>query len=330
MKLALFGDVMLGRLVNDALRRRPAEYPWGDVLPLLADADVRLCNLECVLSDGGRPWRPTQKAFHFRSDAKNVAVLQAAGIDAVALANNHTIDFGYGAMQDMFGLLDRAGIARAGAGMNAAEARQPAMLGCDGVRIGLIAFTDNEPQWEARDEWPGAYHVPTQPDDRRVAALLEHVQRTRRQVDLLILSAHWGGNWGREPPREHVQLGRALVEHGADVVYGHSCHVVRGVELHRGRPILYSTGDFVDDYAVDETERNDWSFVFVVDSKGGAIMRLRLYPTVIRESQARVADEPERSAIAERMAGLCGELGTQAAWRADAACLEIPVNGSRP
>ena len=86
-KLLLVGDVMLGRLVNEILKVEPPASPWGDTLPLFQLADVRLCNLECVLSDGGTPWSATPKVFHFRSDAKNVAVLQAAhGAAEIAVA----------------------------------------------------------------------------------------------------------------------------------------------------------------------------------------------------------------------------------------------------
>src|SRR5450759_4410297 len=93
LKLLLAGDVMLGRLVNEILEVELPAYPWGDTLPLFQDADVRLCNLESVISDRGTPWSATPKMFHFRSDAKNVAVLNAAHIDAVSLANNHVLDY---------------------------------------------------------------------------------------------------------------------------------------------------------------------------------------------------------------------------------------------
>jgi poly-gamma-glutamate synthesis protein (capsule biosynthesis protein) len=69
---------MLGRLVNNDLKLQPPTYPWGDTLPLFQEADVRLCNLECAISDRGTRWSAPPKMFHFRSDAKNVAILQAA------------------------------------------------------------------------------------------------------------------------------------------------------------------------------------------------------------------------------------------------------------
>jgi poly-gamma-glutamate synthesis protein (capsule biosynthesis protein) len=323
MKLLLAGDVMLGRLMNELLQHRSPSYPWGDTLPLFHAADWRACNLECVLSDRGRPWSDPPKVFHFRSDARNVAVLQAAGIDAVSLANNHTLDYEYDALFEMLGVLDAAGIQHAGAGRTLAGAARPAVSERAGRKIGLIAFSDNEPPWEATEAKPGIFYLPIDLGDPRAAALLEAVRQARAEVDLLVVSAHWGPNWGRQPLPGHVFLGRALVDAGADVVFGHSCHVVQGIEIYHGRPILYSSGDFVDDYAVDEVERNDRSFLFGIEMDRGALRRLRLYPTVIREFQARRARGAEAEEIALRMQDLCAEMGTAARWCGEAGWLEI-------
>jgi poly-gamma-glutamate synthesis protein (capsule biosynthesis protein) len=319
---------MIGRLVNQALKREPPEYPWGDALPILRGADCRICNLECVISDRGAPWGMTPKAFHFRSDAKNVSVLTAAGIDAVSLANNHTLDFEYEAMWDMLEILDRAGIRHAGAGADAKEAARSALLAIRGTSVGFIAFTDNEPGWEATARRPGVFYAPIDPGDARASALMEAVRRTSGEVDLLVVSAHWGPNWGYEPPSSHRSFARALVDAGADVIFGHSCHVVRGVEVYRGRPVIYGAGDFVDDYAVDEIERNDRSMIFELETGMEAVARLRLYPTVIRRFQARLAKGTEAEAIAGTMRRLCADLGTVADWREKARCLEIVVGAA--
>src|SRR5581483_432539 len=139
LKLLLVGDVMLGRLVNDILNVEPSAYPWGDTLPLFRSTDVRLCNLECVIADRGTPWSATPKVFHFRSEAKNVAVLNAAHIDAVSLANNHVLDFDDEGLFEMMRHLDHAGIEHAGAGATLREASQPAIWEVQGRKLGLIA-----------------------------------------------------------------------------------------------------------------------------------------------------------------------------------------------
>lgn len=325
MRLAFVGDVLLGRLMNEMLKTMPPSYPWGNTLQILKECDARICNLECVISDRGAPWGMTPKAFHFRTDARNVESLKTAGMDVVSLANNHSLDYEYEALFDMIAVLDRAGIKHSGAGGDAAEASKPALFQTDGVTIGFIAFTDNEPAWEATDRQAGVYYVPVDQSDERAEALFGRIGQARKHAELMIVSAHWGGNWGYQPPAEHVQFSRSLIEHGADIVFGHSSHVFRGIEIYRGRPILYGVGDFVDDYAVDEIERNDESFVFVVETEGNKIVGLNLYPTVIGHLQARLATPRDAVAIAARMQRLCDKLGTKTRWNEEKRRLEIEV-----
>src|ERR1043166_6214605 len=91
--LAFAGDVMLGRLVSDAIKQMPPEQPWGDVMPIMAAADLRIVNLECAITTHTTPWTRTEKVFHFGADPAAIQVLRAAHIDAVSLANNHVLDF---------------------------------------------------------------------------------------------------------------------------------------------------------------------------------------------------------------------------------------------
>src|SRR5918997_633403 len=126
--VALVGDVMLGRRVNDALRTLRPEQPWGDVLPLLVSADLRIVNLECAITDHKQPWTRTPKVFHFRADPSAIEVLRAARVDVCSLANNHTLDFEERGLLDTLEHLEAASIPYAGGGRNQEEAAQPALL----------------------------------------------------------------------------------------------------------------------------------------------------------------------------------------------------------
>lgn len=314
---------MLGRLVNEVLENEPSEYPWGNTLPILHSADWRLCNLECVISDRGDPWSAYPKAFHFRSAAKNIAALKAAGINAVSLANNHVLDYGFDAMFQMLKILDQAGIIHSGAGTNAEQAWRLATAVVQGKTIGLLAFTDNEPEWEAAAEWPGVFYVPIDLNDSRAKNLLSTIRKYKKAVGFLIVSAHWGSNWGYEPPREHVAFARAMVDAGADLIFGHSSHVFRGIECYRGHPILYGAGNFVDDYAVDRIERNDQSFIYVMEIEDGVLRGMRLYPTLIRRCRASRAEGIVARSITDKMKTLCAALGTSSDWNQAQGCLEV-------
>ncbi len=316
MRIALVGDVMLGRFVNDMLRSQPLDYPWGDTLPIFQTADARLLNLECALADGGEPWAITPKVFHFRSDAKNIAVLRAAGVNIVSLANNHALDYGYDALDETLRTLDAAGVAHAGAGRDLAEARRPAIIPVGNATAGMLAFTDNEPDWAATPERAGVSYIPVDLRDARAGDLLAAVRQAKAVVDVLVVSAHWGPNWGYQPPAAHIPFARALIEAGASVVFGHSGHVFRGVEFYQGRPILYCAGNFVDDYAVDRVERNDESGVFMLEWEAGETRAVRMYPTTIEDCQARLARGSAAEAIAGKLRRLCVERGTVAEWDA--------------
>lgn len=330
MHLVLMGDVMLGRLVNDALKAEPPTYPWGDTLPLMRQADFRACNLECALADHGVPWAAGTKAFHFRSDAKNVAVLQAAGMTAVSLANNHTLDFGEQALFEMLEVLDHAGIYHAGAGHTLAEAARPAIIKLAGQTIGWLAWTDNEPDWAAAEARPGIFYVPTDQKSQQAQHLLALIEQLKEQgVDWIIVSAHWGPNWGIAPPASHPPFAHALIEAGADLVFGHSGHVVRGIEMYCERPILYCVGDFIDDYAVDPVERNDQSYLVSLEIEGRALQHLRLYPTIIQDCQARLALGSEAEEIADKVQRRCVALGTATRWHSRPGYLEC-VLGEHP
>ena len=322
LEILIVGDCMLGRGLDQALRRYPPEFPWGDTLPLFHRADARICNLECVLSDRGEPWAEYEKAFHFRSAAKNVAALTAAGINMVSIANNHVLDYGYDALIEMLEVLNHARIAHSGAGANWKQASTIASHQVCGWRLGILAFTDNEPPWEATSQRPGTFYVPVTLQDPRAQDLIRIVQERNGQ-DLLIVSAHWGSNWGYTPPEEHVQLAHALIDAGADIIFGHSCHVFQGVEFYKNRPILYSTGNFVDDYAVDPNERNDQSFIFLVELNVEGSVRLRLHPTMIDFCQARLAREAEAQSIAAKMQTLCAPFGTLTCWDQEQQFLEV-------
>ena len=101
-----------------------------------------------------------------------------------------------------------------------------------------------------------------------------------------------------------------MIEAGADVFWGHSAHVVQGVEVWQGKPILYDTGDFVDDYAVDPELRNDLSALFLLRIRPPAIARIDVVPVAIGRCQVNRARGAERNWFGERFTALCAELGT--------------------
>jgi poly-gamma-glutamate capsule biosynthesis protein CapA/YwtB (metallophosphatase superfamily) len=309
MLVALAGDTMLGRVVNEALLRHGPAYPWGDVLPELHRADARIVNLECVIARHGTPWQRWPKAFHFRANPLAIDALKLAGIDCVVIANNHVLDYEEEAFLEMLGLLEAAGIPYVGAGRNLEEARRPVILQLQGLRLGVVAFTDNEPGWKATPTTPGTNYLPVSLES--VPLLQEGMAQARAMgADLLIVSAHWGPNMRLRPTPAFREFARALIEAGADVFHGHSAHVFQGIEVWRGRPILYDCGEFVDDYAVDPLLRNDWGLLFGLEVDGRGVRRVELTPLRIDDCQVNRAVGEDFEAIAHRIRELSAEMGT--------------------
>ena len=320
MKIALTGDVMLGRLVDQYVIQNRSVRPdalWGNVLPVMVDADCRLVNLECVISSRGEEWHPTTKAFHFRARPRAIDFLSAAKIDGVTLANNHVLDYGPEALLDCFQVLDQTGIKRTGAGATIEEACAPLVLDVPGGRVAVVALTDNEPEWEATKTKPGVNYVAygnrglKEPYRLRVTQAL---LLARRQAGLVIVSAHVGPNWG-VPSREIQALAHELIDMGADLYWGHSNHTPQGIELYKGKAILYSTGDFIDDYMIDKDERNDLSFLFMLEVERGRIARLTLHPTCIEDLGVRLANDEEASFLKESMNTKCKPFGVEIAFK---------------
>ena len=312
LTIALTGDVMLGRLMNEAIRLNGPRYPWGDTLDLLRQADLTIINLECVIATNGKPWTRTPKVFHFRADPQAIEVLEIAGVDYVSLANNHTLDFEEDALLEMLRRLDEAGIAHAGAGRNLDEARRPAWLKAKGRTIAVVSFTDNEPAWAATDKSPGVNFVPVNRRARQFSALKDTVRRAREDgADLVIASAHWGPNMRQRPTAAFEAFAHELMDAGTDVFHGHSAHIFQGIEIYKGKPILYDTGDFVDDYAVDEVFRNDQSALFRLQLDSAGIRHIDVFPVLIKDFQARLAKGRDFQEISNRMQRSCEEMGTK-------------------
>jgi len=331
MKIVLTGDVMLGRLVDPHMVSNISITPeaiWGDTLPLFLTADCRLINLECVISTRGQPWSPLRKPFHFRTNPRAIEILQAAWVDCATLANNHVLDYGPDALLDCLTFLDQANIQHTGAGAHMDEALEPAFIECSQGRIAVVALTDNEPEWEATQSQPGVNYVgyDTQgllsPYRDRIADVIRHA---RQHASFVIISAHIGPNWGAPSPAMR-NLAYQLLDLGGDLYWGHSNHTPQGIEIYKGKVILYSTGDFVDDYAVDPDERNDLSFLFSVEENLGRVDRIQLYPVRIENFQVHRATGSDLTFLQHSLRTKCASFNTDVTFQDGIGTIAISKN----
>jgi poly-gamma-glutamate capsule biosynthesis protein CapA/YwtB (metallophosphatase superfamily) len=300
------------------------------MLPRLRAPDLLLVNLECALTASSRPWHDGDyKAFYFRAEPSVVETLRLAGVRLASLANNHALDYGQPGLVETLRVLDAAGIARAGAGATLGEARAPVVLDAQGVRIGLVAFSDHPFAWRAESGAPGMNYTPVSLVPEDFSLVRDAVAAARAASDLVVFCIHWGPNMRLRPTQDFRAFARSVVDAGADVFWGHSAHVVQGIEVYRERLILYDTGDFMDDYTVDEALRNDLSALFLVRIAKARVQRLDLVPVRIDRMQVNEAQGRDCDWFLRRTADLSAEFGTTVHVSAAGASVRVKSEAPR-
>lgn len=283
------------------------DYIWGDVLAELdrVDPDARIVNLETSVTTS-RAWQP--KGINYRMHPLNVPCLTAAEIDCCVLANNHVLDWGVGGLEETLDTLHAVDIATAGAGRGRDEATRPGVVQVAQRRVLVFGLSGPDcgvpPSWAARDGELGVAFVPSYSDATAEEVEMQ-IRRHRRDGDLVVVSIHWGGNWGYEVPDAHRRFAHRLVDSGAvDVIHGHSSHHPRGLEVHHGRPILYGCGDFVNDYegiSGYEEFRGDLTVMYFLTLGSAGLVRLWMVPMRMVRFRLRRASAGEASWLQETM-----------------------------
>ncbi|AOT62387.1 CapA family protein [Streptomyces rubrolavendulae] len=312
------GYVALAEAVNGPVPRPVAPaWPWGVALGLLdrAAPDVRVVNLETSVTRRGAPW--PGKAVHYRMAPENLPALAAVRPDVCVLANNHVLDFGREGLLDTLDALAGAGLRTAGAGRDRAEARRPAVVPVPGDGGGrrVLVFACGMPSsgipgaWAAAHGRPGVDLVPAETEEA-AGEVVRRVRAERRPGDLVVVSVHWGSNWGYGVPEGRVRFAHALVDGGVDVVHGHSSHHPRPLEVYRGRLVLYGCGDLVDDYeAISgyEEYRDDLRLLYLaaLEPESGRLRGLRMAPLRARRLRLEHASDGERDWLAATLDRVC-------------------------
>lgn len=287
-----------GSVIPDGV---PCDYPWGDALDELEAMapDARIVNLETAVTTHDEPW--PGKDIHYRMHPGNVDVLGAAGLDVVILANNHVLDWGREGLDETLRTLRSARIAVAGAGSTLAAASSPAALATSVGR--LLVFAYGSPTAGVFSDWAatrGRSGVNLLRELGRSGAerVAEEIVAHRGPGDRVVVSIHWGGNWGYEVPEPQRDFARRLVDAGgADVVFGHSSHHPKAIEVHEGRLILYGAGDFLNDYegiGGHQEYRGELTLMYFPRlAPDGELEELVMTPMRIEDFRLRKADREE-------------------------------------
>lgn len=300
------GDVLIDREQPETMFRYVAE--------VLRSADITYVNCEQALSDKGHP-DPRHAAY---SSPKSISALLYAGTDVISLANNHIGDWGVEAVLDTMSRLKKAGLPFVGLGNNLVEARQPVILEKKGNKIGFLAYCcvgpddymagDNKPGFAPmrpityeRDPEPGTplKIVPPREDD--LAAMMEDIQKLKSQVDVVVICFHWGLYVvPRIIPKFCYDVGRAAVDAGADLVLGTHTHILKGIEMYKGKAIFYCTGNFAMEfgphmrdlamitqlekhYGIVDYTNHKYTLIAKATIENGTIKRMSYIPCYVNE-----------------------------------------------
>jgi poly-gamma-glutamate capsule biosynthesis protein CapA/YwtB (metallophosphatase superfamily) len=292
--------VKLAEEVNGTIQK-PVDfaYIWGDALEELrcTDPDVRIINLETAVTASSEFW--AGKGIHYRMQPRNIPCISVAKIDCCVLANNHVLDWGYAGLTETLTTLTGANIKTAGAGRDISEAEAPAVIDVAGKgRVMVFGFGDESSgipsMWGARSDRPGVNLLPDL-SENTVHRIATRISGLKQKDDCVVASIHWGGNWGYKILSAQREFARQLIDQAqVDVVHGHSSHHPKGVEVYKGKPILFGCGDFFNDYegiSGYKEFRGDLALMYFVtmDLATGKLGSLIMMPMQIRRFRLNYA-----------------------------------------
>ena len=274
LTVAMTGDVMMGTTYPSMMlpANNGAEL-FRDAKGILAGADLTVGNLEGTLCDGGKSTKGSgPNSYSFRTPTSYGHLLKEAGFDYMSMANNHANDFGQEGIVSTEKVLKEQGILFSGI----AGRVESAVIERKGLKIGLCAFGHNS-------------YTLKHTDLTTVGRIVDDLVN---RCDLVVVSFH-GGAEGRT--QSHLpqggetflgenrgslrQLAHFCVDHGADIVYGHGPHVVRGIEVYKDRFIAYSLGNFCTPYNVSLTGISGYAPVVEVSiDKEGKFLSGQIHP----------------------------------------------------
>ena len=258
VRLIFAGDIMLddgpGRFIaagGDPL------LPFADILK---EADYRIGNLECPIATSGTPL--ANKIYSFRARPSTLPILQGR-FDAVSLANNHSGDYGSEAFRETMHHLEQSGIAYFGGGKNLSEAHKPLWINRKGLKIAVLAYNEFKPRsFEAGANHPGVAWS----EDTQVIADIRAAKAAG--ADLIIPFMHWGWEKEGKPSERQRHLAHKMIDEGAALVVGSHPHVTQGAETYKGKPIIYSLGNFVFDGFDYAAGKRGWLLRLKLDKSG--------------------------------------------------------------
>lgn len=318
LKIVAVGDILLGRGVQSRLKNANKDYiyPFLETADILKQGDVVFANLEEPITSRTHSLTDIKNGgkYVLKNEVDSIKGLKYAGFNLFSLANNHILDYYEEGLYDTMEILKEHGIAFSGAGKNIEEAKKPAILEKKGYKIGLLSYTDmaevtykgNPPlMFIAGENKAGVAKRPIKFDD----SIKSDIENLRKEVDILMVSLHWGNEESFEIWDSQVEFAHNLIDNGVDVILGHHPHQFQGIELYKGKPIFYSLGNFIFDQNDPE---NQEAFIMNMEFRDNVLVSLEGIPVrTINKTQVVPQKGENAENILKRQIDLCKQLNTK-------------------
>lgn len=347
MELLLFlaGDVMLGRGIDQILKyknnpmiyesfvkdaryyipntmKKFSEqgkyvdqfYVWGDLLnnSLFKKSKLKIINLETSITTSEDK---QNKAVLYRMHPNNINVIKDVGIDYCHMANNHVMDWGIGGLYQSIDVLMKNNIQFGGIGWSSNMAKMPKIFEIGNKKIYIFSYGDVDSgipySWKATTN--GGVNVISTSNLVTMKNVANDINNFASEADFIIVSIHWGSNWGYDIPEYHREFAHYIIENAkVDLIHGHSSHHFRPIEIYQGKLILYGCGDLINDYeTIDNGEKDiylSWASIayfpkYNLDTR--ELLDLVLIPCIIRDMKLVNISERELLNIVNRLNKIC-------------------------
>lgn len=293
------GDIMLNGV-------KPSAETFKAIEAWTAKADIATANLEIPLTTSTTATKRKTAAdlaarnqYILKADPRHASSLKSAGFDLLGMANNHAMDYGYGGVKQMQGLLDKSGIGWCGSGKDIDQAARPRVIKlASGYRVAYLAFLAFRTPGglgkctPATTTTPGVATLPALPVTKGGDVLSRQVKMAVRSAkavaDVVVVHLHWGTEKRPVPDLWQAQLGRRFIEAGADCVIGNHPHVLQGAELYAGKPLFYSLGNLV-------SPRPATTAVFRLTFEGRRLKKTEMLPLTVSGGRVRAVASGQRA-----------------------------------
>lgn len=251
------------------------ESIFAEAAPTLKEADILFGQLETNFSERGTP--QVHMLPGARSHPRNIRALTYAGFDIVSYASNHHLDWGEDALLDTLDLLRQNGIAVVGVGKNIDEARKPIIIERNGTKVAFLNYCSVLPKgyeagpnksggapmrastfYEQVDWQPGTPpRILSLAKKEDLEAMRKDIRKVRPLADVVVMSIHWGIHFAPALIAMYQkEVGYAAIDAGVDLILGHHPHILKGIEVYKGKVIFYSLGNFAFDHPIEKLRSN--------------------------------------------------------------------------